>query len=549
MSTIVREKEVSSSASSAHFDSQGVVEAAKGVNSNNATLNYNEPPSFRIASLWEKPVVNPLNGKSQTLPMFNLANPYTRNFHLSWLGFFVAFLSWFAFPPLIPEAIKTDLKLTTAQIGNSNITALASTLGVRLIMGPFVDRFGPRKVMAALLLLGAIPSGLAGTITDYKGLYIIRFFIGILGATFVPCQAWTTAMFDKNVVGTANAFTGGWGNLGGGVTFVVQVALFQALLNDGLSSHSAWRAAFAIVPCPILIFVAILCLVFGTDCPAGKWSERHTMPASSIAMSRGHLTTLDASQRRIAEQKMSDKEAAKVTVQEAVDDDVAEQLHDIDVAVAEKPSIAGTLKIATTPYTWLPSIMYMTTFGFELAVDANLANVLFAVHKSPSFGQLKAGYYASIFGFLNVWTRPLGGILGDMIGKRWGPQGKKYATLTCGFLQGVVSLAYGLHTLHAFTHGNKKGPSLGFQIGLIVVMAIFNEMANGLNFSLVPHCVPYSNGIITGIVGAAGNLGGIIYALMFRFHPQQGYAAAWWISGIFAMVVNLVVIAIPPPKH
>ena len=51
-----------------------------------------------------------------------------------------------------------------------------------------VDRFGPRKVMAALLLIGAIPSGLAGTANGAYSLYAIRFFIGILGGTFVPCQ-------------------------------------------------------------------------------------------------------------------------------------------------------------------------------------------------------------------------------------------------------------------------------------------------------------------------------------------------------------------------
>lgn len=112
------------------------------------------------------------------------------------------------------RAIRTDLDLTAAQIGNSNVTALASTFLVRFIIGPFVDRFGPRWTMAALLILGAIPSGLAGTINSAGGLYTIRFFIGILGGTFVPCQAWTTAFFDKNIVGTANALVGGWGNLG-----------------------------------------------------------------------------------------------------------------------------------------------------------------------------------------------------------------------------------------------------------------------------------------------------------------------------------------------
>ena len=67
--------------------------------------------------------------------------------------------------------------------------------------------YGPRKVMAGLLVLGAIPSGLAGTASTANGLYAVRFFIGILGATFVACQAWTTAFFDKNVVGAGNWFS------------------------------------------------------------------------------------------------------------------------------------------------------------------------------------------------------------------------------------------------------------------------------------------------------------------------------------------------------
>lgn len=62
--------------------------------------------------------------------------------------------------------------------------------------------------MAGILIVGAIPSGLAGTVTTVNGFYTVRFFIGILGGTFVPCQAWTTAFFDKNIVGTANAFAG-----------------------------------------------------------------------------------------------------------------------------------------------------------------------------------------------------------------------------------------------------------------------------------------------------------------------------------------------------
>src|SRR4051812_14687516 len=85
-------------------------------------------------------------------------------------------------------------------------------LFVRVVAGPLCDQFGPRLVFGGMLLLGALPIGLAPLVQDATGLYISRFFIGILGGSFVPCQVWSTGFFDKNIVGTANALTGGFGN-------------------------------------------------------------------------------------------------------------------------------------------------------------------------------------------------------------------------------------------------------------------------------------------------------------------------------------------------
>jgi NNP family nitrate/nitrite transporter-like MFS transporter len=53
------------------------------------------------------------------------------------------------------------------------------------------------------------------------------------------------------------------------------IALYDGLLSAGLIPSVAWRAAFVIVPVPFLLLVAIAIMVFGTDHPAGKWSDRH----------------------------------------------------------------------------------------------------------------------------------------------------------------------------------------------------------------------------------------------------------------------------------
>lgn len=226
---------------------------------------------------------------------------------------------------------------------------------------------------------------------------------GILGATFVPCQAWTTAFFDKKVVGTANALVGGWGNSGGesplhepagadfhsagGFTFIIMVALYERLVRDGLTGHSAWRAAFAIVPVPILLATSVLVMVFGTDHPAGRWSERHNIPAAHLAVSDE-----DVPDRATESSEKKDERAVEVTVSAATTSERRTHLSAVDTAVNQPLTARGAAQILASPLTWLPAAAYATTFGFELAIDAYLSNILFGLYKSPSFGQTKAGY-------------------------------------------------------------------------------------------------------------------------------------------------------------
>ena len=249
----------------------------------------------RFSQLWSHPEINPINQKARSIPFLNpFTNRYGRVFFFSWLGFMIAFLSWYAFPPLLADVIAKDIHMQGYQVANSNIISLTATLIVRLIAGPSCDRFGPRITFAGCLLAGAIPTFLAGCVTNASGLYALRFFIGILGGSFVPCQVWTTGFFDKDVVGTANALTGGLGNLGGGITYFVMPAVYNSLVKDGLSSHKAWRVSF-VVPGVLIVFVALCLLLLCDDTPTGKWSERmaaaeESLHRHSIVDVRGSIT-------------------------------------------------------------------------------------------------------------------------------------------------------------------------------------------------------------------------------------------------------------------
>jgi NNP family nitrate/nitrite transporter-like MFS transporter len=98
---------------------------------------------------------------------------------------------------------------------------------------------------------------------------------------------------------------------------------------------------------------------------------------------------------------------------------------------------------------------------------------------------------------LNLVTRPAGGWFGDLIYRRFGVPGKKYLTLFLAGTQGLVSIGIG-----AYIQNNTDGtyvaatgahtgnrPQLPTLMGLVALLAVLNEMANGANFALVPHCV------------------------------------------------------------
>lgn len=55
--------------------------------------------SLRV--LYASPEVNPTNRKAISIPILNPYDPYGRVFFFAWMGFMVAFLSWYAFPPLV----------------------------------------------------------------------------------------------------------------------------------------------------------------------------------------------------------------------------------------------------------------------------------------------------------------------------------------------------------------------------------------------------------------------------------------------------------------
>src|SRR5436309_15576875 len=125
---------------------------------------------------------SPNNQPLTSIRLFSMGSIQMRSFHITWLMFFVCFFGWFGLAPLMPT-IRTDLGLTKAQVGNTIIASVSSTIIARLIIGRLCDTWGPRITAVRLLLLGSLPVLLVGLTKDYTTFLLFRFAIGIIGAS------------------------------------------------------------------------------------------------------------------------------------------------------------------------------------------------------------------------------------------------------------------------------------------------------------------------------------------------------------------------------
>jgi NNP family nitrate/nitrite transporter-like MFS transporter len=392
-----------------------------------------------------------------------------RTFHITWVTFFFCFFGWFGIAPLMP-LVREQLHLNKEQVGNITIASVSATIIARLIIGRLCDTLGPRLSYTILLVLGAIPVMCIGFANSYESFLLFRLIIGIIGASFVITQFHTSVMFAPNVVGTANAVAGGWGNLGGGVTQIAMPLIAAAFVGAGyIDKANSWRIAM-IVPGVILLIMAFLYYRFTKDTPNGNYNEI----------------------------KRQTKEKKK-----------------------------GTFMIALKDYrTWILTVAYAACFGIEITVD-NVAAVYFVDNFKASL--IMAGALASIFGFMNIFARALGGIISDKVGKAYGLRGK--GLLLAGFL-----VAEGLGIILFANAG-----TLTMAIISMLLFALFLKMANGGTYSIVPFVNKDAIGSVAGIVGAGGNIGAMLVGFLFK-SKNITYSQAFFYIGIGVAVTGLLVL-------
>ena len=319
------------------------------------------------------------------------SNPHMRGFWASAIGFFCTFFSTFAAAPLMAYIKKEGaLDLTKDDIINSGAASVAGTIAMRVITGWLCEKMGARKAFCFILML-AVPGiiGIAFT-TNASGFIFCRFLIGLGLATFVACQVWCSQLFSKSVVGAANATAGGWGNLGGGITNLVMPFIMLGFLGATDEDEDlSWRLCY-IVPL-VMHLAAVAYVLTGRDLPDGNYSELESSGAK---------------------QKSSGGVAVKVGL------------------------------------TNINAYVLTVTYGFCFGVELTMTNVA-ALYFYTDHGltpQL-AGVFASLFGLMNLFARSTGGILSDVMNKKYGMRGRLWSMFIVQLIEGALCIIMGVITI------------------------------------------------------------------------------------------------------
>jgi len=430
--------------------------------------------------------------------------------HLSWISFFITFVVWFNLAPLL-QSIKATFGLTDAQVTTLLVLNVALTIPARVVIGILTDRYGPRAVYSTLLIVMSIPCFVFAFAQSYTQLALARFALGAIGAGFVIGIRMVSEWFPHNELGTAEGIYGGWGNFGSAAAAFTLPAL--ALFFGG---DDGWRWAVAIT--------GVMSLVMGfvyhsttTDTPKGSTYFKPRQSGAMEITSKGDFYLLIVMKipmylaLGVLAWRLSPARVDMIsgtTTNLVYTGLVLLFLYEISLVWKVNKKVFAEAVPARQRYSFrqvaVLNILYFATFGSELAVVSMLP-LFFA--DTFTLSPVVAGMLASGYAFMNLMSRPGGGWLSDRYGRR-----RTLLILTAGLAAGYLLMS-------------QVDSAWPLVLAVVAVMAcsFFVQAGEGAVFAVVPLIKRSQTGQIAGMTGAYGNVGAVVYLLVYSMVPASTF--------------------------
>jgi len=470
---------------------------------------------------------------SDKLNLFDFSQDKIRTLHLTWMAFFISFMVWFAHAPLMPF-IREVLALDDQQVKVLLILNVAMTIPARIVVGMLVDRYGPRILFSAILILGGAISILFALAQDYEQLALLRFLSGFVGAGFVVGIRMISEWFPARQTGIAQGIYGGWGNFGS-----AGAAMLLPFVAANVGGDDGWRYA--------IIGTGLLSIAYGVFY---YWRARNT-PRGSTYFKPKKMGAMEVTSGGdlLLYMLMNIPMFLALGV-------LTWKLSPVKMGLLSAPTSYAIYLILIVVYLiqiwkiWhlnshvlknpvpemqrykfkqvaILDLAYLVTFGTELAVVSVLA--LFYV---DMFGldKIWAGVLAGIYPVINLVARPAGGLFSDKIGRR--------RTLIIVFIG--IALSFLL-----LSRVDSSWP-VWMVVAATILGGIFSKAGSGAVYAMVPLIQRRMTGQIAGMAGAYGNVGGVIFLTVNSFVETQIFFLV--IGATAGVVLLFVLLFLEEPK-
>lgn len=448
----------------------------------------------------------------------------TKTLHLSWMAFFISFVVWFNHAPLM-AMIREDLGLDKQQVTAILILNVALTIPARVIIGMFVDKFGPRVVYAALLFISSFLCFFFALADSFETMALARFLMGFVGAGFVIGIRLISEWYPVKTVGLAEGIYGGWGNFGSAAAALSLPTV--ALLFGG---DDGWRYAIASTGLISLVYSFIFYINI-RNTPKGatyfKPKKAGAMEISTkadlvlyIIMKAPLFLTLALLTWKLGPDNLKILEAeTSLFIYGFLFVVFLYQVYHI-FKVNEEALKEGVDELHRYKFKQVAilNLAYLVTFGSELAVVSMLPLFFMDVF---SLTAVQAGMVAASFAFMNLVARPSGGYFSDKFGRK-----KSLMIL-------LIGLAVGYLVMSQIT----SGWYLPVAVIACMCCSFFVQAGEGAVFATVPLIKRRMTGQIAGMVGAYGNIGGVCFLMVFSFVSPTIFFMVIGASAVFIFFI------------
>ncbi len=462
----------------------------------------------------------------EKLNLFDFSKANIRTLHITWFAFFMTFVVWLGLGPMMPF-IKEALSLTDQQAKVLLILNVAMTIPARIIVGMLVDKLGPRIMFSSILILGGLISIAFAWANSYEALALLRFLSGFIGAGFVVGIRMIGEWFPAKQTGLAQGIYGGWGNFGS-----AGAAVTLPFIAANMGGADGWRYAITFASIVAIAYGAFYYMV-ARNTPRGstyfKPKKSGAMEITSgkdlilyILMNIPLFLALALLTWKLSPAKMGlISESAAIIIYAVLALIYAVQVWKIwhlNAHVLKEPVPA--MQQYKFKQVAILDWAYLVTFGTELAVVSMLA--MFYVEWF-GISKVSAALLAGVYPFINLFARPGGGWISDIIGRKR-TLIIAFAGITASFLMlGMVDKSWPISAV----------------VGMTIIGGIFSKGGSGAVYAMVPLIQRRMTGQIAGMAGAFGNVGAVMFLTV---NSLISYDQFFLFIGVVSALVFLIIL-------